>query len=115
MDKVTLTPPLKWHGGKHYLASRIVALMPRHSHYVEPFGGGLAVMMAKKPEGVSKVINDLDGDVSNFWQVMKDPDLFEPFQRMAEATPFSEYEWQVADQAFREIREELTSCPAKWA
>jgi DNA adenine methylase len=33
----TLTPPLKWHGGKHYLARRIVALMPSHLHYVEPF------------------------------------------------------------------------------
>jgi DNA adenine methylase len=28
-----ITPPLKWHGGKSYLASRIVAMMPRHLHY----------------------------------------------------------------------------------
>lgn len=35
-----LTQPIKWHGGKHYLAPKIVALMPRHLHYVEPFGGG---------------------------------------------------------------------------
>ena len=26
-----LVPPLKWHGGKHYLAGRIVALMPPHT------------------------------------------------------------------------------------
>jgi hypothetical protein len=36
----TLTPPLKWHGGKHYLARQVVALMPSHLHYVEPFAGG---------------------------------------------------------------------------
>ncbi len=32
-----ITPPLKWHGGKHYLARRIVGLMPPHLHYVEQF------------------------------------------------------------------------------
>ena len=32
-----IAPPLKWHGGKHYLADRIIALMPPHVHYVEPF------------------------------------------------------------------------------
>lgn len=42
----SLTPPLKWHGGKHYLSSRLVAMMPPHTHYVEPFAGGLAVLLA---------------------------------------------------------------------
>jgi DNA adenine methylase len=92
----TLTPPLKWHGGKTYLARRIVALMPRHLHYVEPFAGGLAVLLAKDPEGVSEVVNDLDGDLSNFWQVMKDVDAFERFRRVVEAVPFSEAEWRSA-------------------
>ena len=36
-----VSPPLKWHGGKWYLAPKIVALMPPHIHYVEPFAGGL--------------------------------------------------------------------------
>jgi len=42
--------PLKWHGGKYYLASRIVSLMPCHLHYVEPFLGGGAVLLARDPE-----------------------------------------------------------------
>jgi DNA adenine methylase len=29
-----VTPPLKWHGGKWYLAPKIVAKMPPHIHYV---------------------------------------------------------------------------------
>lgn len=41
-----LTPPLKWHGGKHCLADKIVALMPPHTHYCEPFAGGLALLLA---------------------------------------------------------------------
>lgn len=63
--------PLKWHGGKFYLAPKIVTLMPPHLHYVEPFAGGLAVLLAKDPEGVSEVINDLDGDLMNFWRVLQ--------------------------------------------
>jgi DNA adenine methylase len=54
----TIDPPLKWHGGKHYLAKRIIALMPSHTHYVETHFGGGSVMLAKNPEGVSEVAND---------------------------------------------------------
>lgn len=91
--------PIKWHGGKHYLAKRIVAMMPPHLHYVEPYAGSLAVLLAKDPEGVSEVANDLDGELSNFWTVMKEPYLFDQFQRRAEATPFSEEEFQAAMRA----------------
>ena len=31
-----LVQPLKWWGGKHYLAKQIIKLMPRHLHYVDP-------------------------------------------------------------------------------
>jgi D12 class N6 adenine-specific DNA methyltransferase len=54
-----ISPPLKWHGGKWYLAPKIVALMPAHVHYVEPFAGGLSVLLAKDPAGVSEVVNDI--------------------------------------------------------
>jgi DNA adenine methylase len=90
VTKAALTPPLKWHGGKHYLAKRIVALMPAHTHYCEPFAGGLSVLLAKSPDGVSEVANDLNGELSNFWRVLADPTWFAEFRRIAEATPFSE-------------------------
>ena len=86
-------PPLKYHGGKHYLAAKIVALMPPHTHYVEPFAGGLSVLLAKDPDGVSEVVNDLDGRVSNFWRVLQGDDSFAQFHRIMEAVPFSEAEW----------------------
>jgi hypothetical protein len=93
--------PLKWHGGKHYLARRIVALMPRHLHYVEPFAGGLAVLLARDPadprlwagdgsgaRGVSEVANDLDGRLVNFWRVLRGEDTFARFARQMQASPF---------------------------
>lgn len=90
--------PLKWHsqGGKHYLANRIIALCPPHLHYVEPFAGGLAVLLAKDPEGVSEVANDLNGDLVNFWCVLQDEDWYEDFRRRVEATPFCEEMWKAS-------------------
>lgn len=92
----TITPPLKWHGGKHYLASKIIALMPPHVHYVEPYAGGLSVLLAKEPEGVSEVANDLNGKLINFWMVMASPILFAQFCRIMEATLFVEEFWKSA-------------------
>lgn len=88
--------PLKWHGGKHYLASKLVAMMPPHIHYVEPYAGGLSVLLAKDPEGVSEVVNDLNRQLTNFWQVMACPVQFPRLIREAEATPFSEELWSNA-------------------
>lgn len=89
---------LKWHldGGKAPLASRIVALMPPCTHYVEPFAGGLSVLLARDPEGVSEVVNDLNGGLANFWGVLRDEGEFDRFRRRAEATPFSERDYAAA-------------------
>ena len=91
---VEMNLPLKWHGGKYYLASRIVSLMPPHLHYVEPFFGGGAVLLARNPEdpalwllphkGVSEVVNDINGRLINFWRVLRDPDAFASFGRWVE-------------------------------
>ncbi len=86
--------PLKWHGGKAYLASRIVAMMPPHLHYVEPYFGGGSVLLAKNPEGVSEVANDLNGDLMNLWHTLADESLFARFCRIVQAVPFCESVWE---------------------
>jgi len=101
-----LTQPLKWHGGKHYLAPKIVALMLPHIHYVEPYAGGLSVMLAKDPEGVSEVANDLNGPLTGFWQCLMNPDLFEQFHRHVSAMPFSE---ALFDNAMAAVKGDLVS------
>lgn len=93
MTTTTLSAPLKWHGGKSPLTDWILPLMPAHKHYVEPFAGGLAVLLSKEPDGVSEVVNDLDGELSNFWQVLRDGYAFGEFKRQIEATPFSKSEF----------------------
>jgi DNA adenine methylase len=88
--------PLKWHGGKFYLAKDIVSLMPEHIHYVEPYFGGGAVLFAKDPQGVSEVVNDLNKFLTTFWTVMRCPLRFKEFYREIEAAPFSEALYQSA-------------------
>lgn len=104
----TLTPPLKWHGGKQYLAKDIVALFPPkcqnpnapdpedkgYLHYVEAYAGGLSVLLANDPEGVSEVVNDKHGLLTDFWQCMAHEELFPLFLRRCQATPFSQALWQ---------------------
>jgi len=60
--------PLGYIGGKHRLAKHIIAAFPEHKAYVEAFAGGAQVFFQKEPSKV-EVLNDLDGDVVNFFRV----------------------------------------------
>ena len=71
MDRQDVKPPFAYYGGKTTLAATIAALLPEHSHYVEPFAGSLAVLLAK-PRSEMETVNDLDRDLMNFWQVLRD-------------------------------------------
>ena len=93
--------PLKWHGGKSYLAKWIISHMPEHTHYVEPFFGGGAVLFARTGEGVSEVVNDVNQDLINFWSVLSSPDHYGEFERLVSMTPFSEDEFREACEAAR--------------
>lgn len=88
--------PLKWHGGKVYLADWIIGQMPSHLHYVEPFFGGGAVLFRKPCEGVSEVANDLNDHLINFWKVLQDDRSFRELVRLCELTPFSQVQWEEA-------------------
>jgi DNA adenine methylase len=56
----------------------------------------LAVLLSKPYEGISEVVNDLNGDLTNFWRVLQDKRSFAEFERRMAAAPFSETEWQDA-------------------
>ena len=103
MSESRPSPPLKWHGGKYYLAAKIVAMMPPHQQYVEPFFGGGTVLLAKDPANVGEIVNDLNGHLTNFWRVLQDDQLFARFHRIITAVPFSETEWKDAHQRFNTV------------
>lgn len=99
--------PLKYHGGKSYLASHIRALFPAHTHYVEPFFGSGAVLFAGDGKGVSEVINDIDRRLINFWRVLQCGESRIRLVDLLQYTPVSEDEWEQAFAHFDRHR-----CPA---
>ena len=60
--------PLSYIGGKRAIANQIIATFPKHTTYVEVFAGGAQVLFHKEPSQV-EVINDLDGEIVNFFRV----------------------------------------------
>jgi len=60
--------PLSYIGGKNRLAKRVIEIFPEHTTYVEAFAGGAQVFFRKEPSNV-EVLNDLDGEIVNFYRV----------------------------------------------
>ena len=60
--------PLSYIGGKNRLAKQVIEIFPKHTTYVEAFAGGAQVFFHKEPSKV-EVLNDLDGEIVNFYRV----------------------------------------------
>lgn len=92
--------PFLWFGGKGNMVRKLLNLIPLHSHYVEPFCGGASLFFAKAPSGGVETLNDLDSGIVGFYRVLRDPEQFARFERLAQFTPYS--------------REEYYECLATW-
>jgi DNA adenine methylase len=106
----TLKTPIRYFGGKTNLAERIVALMPDHDGYIEPFAGSLAVLLAKPGKKI-EVVNDIDGRLMTFWRVLRDRPL--DLARVAHLTPHSRAELELA-MAFETGLDELETARRVW-
>lgn len=82
-----------WYGGKFSHLDWLLPLLPTCHHYCEPFGGSAAVLLNRAPSPV-ETYNDLDGEVVNFFRVLRDDK-----EKLIEAiglTPFSREEFALA-------------------
>ena len=98
--------PIKYHGGKQYLAKEIIRRFPEHLHYVEPYFGGGAVLLAKDAPDIedhSELVNDINGDLSIFWSVMSSRILFEEFLQRCRLCGFSEATFDEASTTLGQI------------
>lgn len=93
---MTIThPALRYHGAKFRLAPWIMGFFPPHHVYVEPFGGAAGVLLQKE-RSYAEVYNDLDGDVVNFFRVVRDSALQAQLIAACAATPYARVEFELA-------------------
>lgn len=62
--------PFGWPGGKRALVQTLLPLVPEHQNYIEVFAGSAKLLFAKPPSRL-EVLNDLNGEVTNFFRVAK--------------------------------------------
>jgi DNA adenine methylase len=87
-------PAIRYHGGKFRIASWVLSHFPPHELYVEAFGGAAGVLL-QKPRAPAEVYNDLDGDIVNFFRVLREPDQRQQLETLLALTPWAreEFEW----------------------
>jgi len=112
-----ISSPVKYFGGKYYIAKDIVRLFPSKStylNYVEPYCGGASVFFAASDLHVgrcSEVLNDKYETLINFFKVLQDKFLFEEFHRIISLQPFAEQsfeEWWTHLENLLDINKSLT-------
>jgi site-specific DNA-adenine methylase len=105
--------PLIYFGGKgghgSAQAKWEIGLFPRHLIYIEAYAGSLGTLFSRDPadralwvsdkaprRGVAEIVSDLDGRLTNFYRVLRDPAQARLFRRLVERTLVSEWEWRAA-------------------
>ncbi|KKC49571.1 DNA methyltransferase [Paenibacillus sp. D9] len=81
---------LHYPGSKWSMADWIISHMPEHTTYLEPFFGSGAVLFSKDRAKL-ETVNDLDGEVSNLFQVIRDDP--EALAREIHWTPYARAEY----------------------
>ena len=82
-----------WYGGKFNHLDWLLPLLPEAHHYCEPFAGSAAALLNRPPSPL-ETYNDIDGEVVNFFSVLRDQS--EELQRAIALTPFSREEFHNA-------------------
>jgi len=63
-------------------------MLPPHEIYIEPFAGGLSVLLSK-PASATEIVADLNSDLINFWKVLKRADTRRLVLQQLSMTPYS--------------------------
>ncbi len=83
-------PALDYYGGKWSCANKIISLFPEHKTFVDVFCGAASITL-RKPRSKNEIINDINGEVVNFFSVLRDRNL--ELKERLEKTPYSRDEY----------------------
>ena len=84
----TPASPLRYYGGLQSFARKLVARLPPHDFYIEPFAGGLSVLLSK-PVSDTEIVSDVNADLINYWRVVQRPRSRRRLLELVEMTPYS--------------------------
>jgi DNA adenine methylase len=106
--------PIKWHGGKSYLAAWIHSLAPPsviddpvngYTHRNIAFAGGLGEFWNWQPvEGIAETVNDANSHLSAFWKILASEPHFKDFKRCVEGLPLCQEFWQDCVRELEDLR-----------
>lgn len=103
--------PLKWHGGKSYLAKWLHSLAPPsvvddpasgYTHRNIVFAGGLGEFWNWECEGISETVNDMDGELTNFYAALRNTNSFEELIKVLEVTQLNEVTFAQCQEAAKD-------------
>jgi DNA adenine methylase len=101
-----LRSPIVWFGGKGTMVAKLLPLIPQHKIYVEAFGGGASLLVAREPSEI-EVYNDLNSGLVNFFRVLRDTRRFDKFERKANLMPYSREEFDLCKETWATERERV--------
>ncbi len=111
--KVTAIVP--YYGSKRQLAPLIVERLGKHTAFVDPFCGSLAVLLAK-PACRMEIVNDLNGALVNLARVVAcDEQSHLLFEKLSRTLFCSSLYREVSEQLSRWTTEQAALTPVRWA
>ena len=92
--------PIHYYGGKFYMTDIIISHFPKkYNLYIEGFGGGASVLLAKTDYG-PEIYNDLGSNVYSLFKCLSDEKMFNELKTKLDVTYYSR-------DIFNQFREEL--------
>jgi DNA adenine methylase len=106
---------IKYPGGAAYKAKLVNSVLKTHQTFVDLCFGGGALLFAHDPLNCAEVVNDIDGLLMNFWDVLADEKLFQQFKRRAAMTGFDERKFRQAKALLPTPQEQQEMLDVDWS
>ncbi|RMG82958.1 MAG: DNA adenine methylase [Chloroflexi bacterium] len=115
MSSAINRPLLRYAGGKFFAYHRFIKrYIPPHTIYLEPFGGGGAVLLCKEPAYLD-IYNDLDYKLVNLFRVLQNPSEATLLMHRLHYTLYSSAELQRATEIVNQASDSTDHVMLAWA